>query len=69
MTPSNDLFELIKSMSRKEKIHFTLHTKHTGGAKAKNYLTLFNAISRQNIYDELAIKTAMGKSKKEKVFR
>ncbi|MGB4929327.1 MAG: hypothetical protein WBP43_05105 [Chitinophagales bacterium] len=68
MTPSNDLFELIKSMSRKEKIHFTLHTKHTGGAKAKNYLTLFNAISRQNIYDELAIKTAMGKSKKGESF-
>ncbi len=63
MTPSNDLFELIKSMNRKEKIHFTMHTKGIGGAKGKNYLTLFNAISKQTVYDEDSIKKEMGKSK------
>ena len=52
MIPSTDLFELIKSMTREEKIHFRIHTKGLSQAESKNYLALFDAIDSKSAYDE-----------------
>jgi hypothetical protein len=52
MTPSKELFELIKSMNKAEKGYFKKYAQlHTAG-KQNNYLILFDAISLQKIYDE-----------------
>ncbi|MGH1364730.1 MAG: hypothetical protein ACRBF0_14300 [Calditrichia bacterium] len=47
------LFELIKSLSRTEKRYFKLHS---AGSKSANYLLLFNAIDKQDVYDEQALR-------------
>lgn len=56
MKPSEDLFQLIKSMNMSEKRHFKIHSsRHTIG-EANNYERLFNAIEKQDSYDENEIK-------------
>lgn len=60
MIPSTDLFELIKSMTREEKIHFRIHTKGLSQAESKNYLALFDAIESKTDYDEASIRKKMG---------
>src|SRR5687767_10992763 len=45
-----DLFALIKSMSKAEKRFFTMNAMIYEGEK--NYVKLFNAIDKQDTYDE-----------------
>ena len=54
MKPSSDLFKLIKSLTKSEKRFFKLSSSLQSGDK--NYLKLFDAIEKQNTYDEAAIK-------------
>lgn len=55
---SDDLFQLIKSLTKAEKRYFKLLSGTTGGEK--NYLRLFDAIDRQTTYDEEAIREQFG---------
>lgn len=54
MKPSEDLFQLIKSLTKSEKRYFKLFVskKHAG---TNNYLKLFNALEKQISYDEKKI--------------
>ena len=64
MTPSNDLFSLIKSLSKSEKRNFKLYaSKHVIGEK-NSYMDLFDCIEQQKEYDEALIK----KTNKDKFF-
>ncbi len=54
MKPSTELFELIKSLSKSEKRFFKLSSSLQTGDK--NYLKIFDAIERQNEYNELTLK-------------
>ncbi len=53
MKKSTELFQLIKSLSISEKRYFKLSVSIQKGEK--NYIKLFNAIDKQNEYDEKAI--------------
>ena len=55
MTPKEDLFKLVKSLSRSEKRYFTLDAQKSG-AKNSNYLNLFKEINRMAKYDESNLK-------------
>lgn len=54
MKISDELFQLIRSLTRSEKRYFKLFTSIQGGEK--NYLRLFDAIDAQTEYDEAAIR-------------
>ncbi|MEO6882473.1 MAG: hypothetical protein ABI199_00460 [Bacteroidia bacterium] len=54
MNPSDELFQLIKSMSKSEKRFFKLMSSLQTGAK--NYVRLFDAIELQETYNEAAIR-------------
>ncbi|HRE39760.1 MAG TPA: hypothetical protein PLG90_00365 [Ignavibacteria bacterium] len=54
MTPSKDLFDLIKSLSKSEKRYFKIYASMQKGDK--NYMKLFNEIEGQPVYDEVLIK-------------
>ncbi len=55
-TVSNDLFQLIQSLSKQEKRYFKLYaTRHVIGEQNK-YVLLFDAIDQQTAYDEAAIR-------------
>lgn len=57
MTPSLDLFRLIKSLSPTEKAYFKKFSSFTKSQKGKNvYLLLFDAIAAQDEYDEAKLK-------------
>lgn len=58
MSKKENLFLLIKSLSKAEKRYFRLFAANTKSDKQKNnnYLLLFDAIDKQAIYDEQAIK-------------
>lgn len=53
MHTSDTLFRLIKSLSKNEKGYFKKY--YSGGAKSSNYLDLFDAIDKQDTYDEEAL--------------
>ena len=53
MKKNEELFFLIKSLSKSEKRYFKVSTPHTENAE---YLQLFDAIDRQKTFDEVAIK-------------
>jgi len=56
MVPSEDLFSLIKSLSKSEKGHFKKYaSKHVIGEQ-NHYIKIFDAIERQKEYDEQALK-------------
>lgn len=57
----NDLFFLIKSLSPAEKRYFKLHSELHSSGKESNYMRLFNAIDKQQTYDEKAIKQQFSK--------
>lgn len=60
---SDDLFQLIKSLSGQEKRYFKIFaSRHTIGEK-NNYLKLFDAIDKQKKYDETEIKEKLQKEK------
>jgi hypothetical protein len=50
------LFQLIKSLTKEEKRNFKLYVSKYNGSKENNYIMLFNAIDKQESYDEDAIK-------------
>lgn len=58
MKPSDDLFQLIKSLTKGEKRHFRLTASLQKGEK--NYLRLFDAIEQMEEYDERALKAQFG---------
>ncbi|MEL6867440.1 MAG: hypothetical protein AAFP19_23645, partial [Bacteroidota bacterium] len=51
-TVSDDLFQLIQSMSKQEKRYFKLQASMHRSKGNNNYLRLFEAIDRQTAYDE-----------------
>lgn len=59
MKPSNELHDLIKSLTKSEKRFFKLHSALQSGDK--NYLRLFDSIDKQKAYDEEAIKKQFAK--------
>jgi tetratricopeptide (TPR) repeat protein len=62
MKPSQELFRLVKSLSKSEKRFFKLMSSLQSGEK--NYIKLFDAIEKQTEYDEEEIKIMF----KEEVF-
>jgi tetratricopeptide (TPR) repeat protein len=54
MQPSNELHQLIHSLTKSEKRFFKLHSSLQEGEK--NYLKIFDAIDAQDFYDESALK-------------
>lgn len=61
MSKSSNLFDLIKTMDRGEKRYFKLFAAAFEG-KNKNYITLFDAIAKQEKYDEKALKKKFAKA-------
>ena len=55
-TPSLKLFNLIKSLSGSEKRYFKLFATGNRAEKGSKYLTLFDAIDNQEIFDDEALK-------------
>lgn len=62
MTPSTDLHELIHSLTKMEKRYFKLYAARTSGTKQTSVLKVFDAIAKQQEYDEKAL---LGKFNKE----
>ena len=57
MKPTEDLFELIDSLSKDEKRGFRIHAgRYESTGKPKKYLLLFDAISAQDEYSEEEIR-------------
>ncbi len=54
-TPSSKLFDLIKSLSGSEKRYFKLHINKTNGDTTNKYIQLFDAIDRQETFDDLSL--------------
>jgi hypothetical protein len=51
-TPSDELWELIQSLTPSEKRYFKLYAQHSGG-KNRNYMALYDAVeAQQGTYDE-----------------
>ena len=63
MKPSDELFKLIKSLTKSEKRFFKLSSSLQSGEK--NYLKLFDAIEKQLEYDEEDIKNTFKKENLE----
>ncbi|MBK9417211.1 MAG: hypothetical protein IPN62_07885 [Flavobacteriales bacterium] len=59
MKPSTELHDLIRSLSKSEKRFFKLHSSLQSGDK--NYLRIFDAIDKQKVYDEEALKKLFAK--------
>jgi tetratricopeptide (TPR) repeat protein len=59
MKPSTELHDLIKSLTKSEKRFFKLHSALQAGDK--NYLRIFDAIDKQKVYDEDALKRQFAK--------
>ena len=55
MKPSNELFELIKSLTKSEKRFFKLQSSLQSGDK--NYIRLFDTIDKMSEYDEEEVKS------------
>ena len=60
MIPSNDLFQLIKSLTKQEKRYFKLFVSKYNN-KHSNYLALFDAINKQSTYNENVIRKQFAK--------
>ncbi|MBK8983886.1 MAG: hypothetical protein IPM38_16600 [Ignavibacteria bacterium] len=64
MKVTDDLFQLIKSLEQSEKRYFKIFASmHVKDAESNNYFKLFDAIDRQEIYDESEIKKIFAKEK------
>lgn len=59
MKPSTELHDLIRSLTKSEKRFFKLHSSLQSGPK--NYLKIFDAIDKQSLYDEDALKKLFAK--------
>lgn len=63
MKPSDNLFNLIKSLTKSEKRYFKIiASKKSDEGKGNNYLQLFNAIDKQDEYNEEKIIQQFAKS-------
>ena len=51
-----DLFELIKSLTKSEKRYFKVYSAQQTKNNSNNYILLFDAIDRQEVYNEEKIK-------------
>lgn len=61
---NNDLFLLIKSLTRSEKRQFRIYTSRYSNAKElKSYTALFNTIEKQKQFDEKPLQAIFGKSR------
>lgn len=58
--PSDDLFRLIKSLKKGEKRNFKLLAGILAGDRDKKYLDLFDAIDKQEAYEESRLQRALG---------
>lgn len=58
MKTSNDLFQLIKSLSSQEKRYFKLFASYYSRSSANNYTKLFDAIDKMDEYDETLLQEA-----------
>lgn len=61
MTPTTELFDLIKKMSPSEKRHFKLNSQ--SDLKEKKYMILFEAVEAMPIYDEKLLKKKLVEGK------
>jgi hypothetical protein len=53
MKSSDDLFQLVKSLSKSEKRYFKLHAVKEPDAGAKdNYLPLFDGLDKMDVYEQ-----------------
>jgi len=68
MKSSDDLFKLVKSLTKSEKRYFKLSVSKYSSAEESNYLTLFDAIDSQQEYDEEKLKKKFSKGKAAKNF-
>jgi hypothetical protein len=59
---SEDLFELIKSLSKEERRYVKIFAKSIGGGSLK-YIKLFDILEKQTDYDETEVKTKLYKQK------
>ncbi|MCH2021713.1 MAG: hypothetical protein MK207_04460 [Saprospiraceae bacterium] len=57
--PSNDLFLLIKTMTKSEKKYFRQYSERYSNNKKNNSLVLFDAINSFNHYDEFLLKQSL----------
>lgn len=57
MKQQPDLFRLIQSLSKSEKRYFKIYASRHVIGEENNYIRLFNAIDRQQEYDETALRT------------
>ncbi len=55
----SDLFDLVQSLTRQEKRYFTLRANASSG-KNKQYQELYEAILKQTVYDEQALRATFG---------
>ncbi len=58
MTPSDDLFRLVKSLTRSEKGYFRKYSSRHAADGQNTYSILFDAIDRQDEYNEARIREA-----------
>lgn len=56
MQATEDLFKLIKSLSKSEKRMFKLSASRSTGRSSNNYIRLFEAIGEMETYDEVQLK-------------
>jgi hypothetical protein len=63
-TPSDKLFNLIKSLTGSEKRYFNIYANNQWGDRQNKYLSLFAAIDRQKVFDEEALKKEIYKDEK-----
>lgn len=61
MKSKEDLFHLIRAMSKSEKRYFTIDAKKSG-RRSSNYLELFQAINQMEEYDEQKLQRKFGKT-------
>ncbi len=63
MKPSDELFELIKSLNKSEKRCFHIFASGNDSAGDKNYLKLFNAVGSMDEYNEAELKKKFSNEK------
>lgn len=60
MKPSEDLFELVHSMTKAERKHFTQHANQYGAeGQTQKYLLLYKAVASQKQHDEAQLQKAV----------
>jgi hypothetical protein len=61
MKSKEDLYQLIRAMSKSEKRYFTIDAKKSG-RRSSNYLELFHVINQMEDYDEMKLQKKFGKN-------